>query len=131
MNIFINSPGYYTNLYGVDDEVYKMCSKISKNMDLRNYTEDIDTFAVTPIISPNTSDSSEDWKQEIRVSLRFRMASISIHSNFDDYFKADAEGKKQMIWNNIERSAEILKRKLKAKFDLVSFVKDLHALTQE
>lgn len=39
MNLFINSPSYYTQEYGVIDEIYRMCAYISENIDIRLYTE--------------------------------------------------------------------------------------------
>ena len=130
MNIFINSPGYYTTMYGVDNDIYRMCDKISKNMDLRKYTEVINTLGITPIISPDLRQTDGVWKQEIRISLNFKMASISINSDFDEYVNADTAGKKQIIIENIKKSAHIVKNKLKEAFDLENFIKDLDSLLE-
>ena len=47
MNLFINSPSYYTQEYGVIDEIYRMCAYISENIDIRLYTECLDTVSYT------------------------------------------------------------------------------------
>lgn len=52
LNLFINSPIYYTQQYGIDDDIYQLCSYISNNIDIAKYTTAIDTMAITPIIAP-------------------------------------------------------------------------------
>lgn len=44
MNLFINSPAYFTQEYGVIDEIYDLCKRISTTIDVKRYTDCIDTF---------------------------------------------------------------------------------------
>ena len=124
MNIFINSPSYYTQNFGVDDEVYKLCSYIAKNMNITKYTSSIDTFAITPIIAPQNLNPE---KLESKV-IFVRAANISVVSSFDDYINANTDDKIKIIVDNIKKSSKILKKKLKSKFDLEMFLKDLEQL---
>lgn len=52
MNLFINSPIYYTQHFGIDDEIYRFYNYISRTMDIAEYTSAVDTAAITPIIAP-------------------------------------------------------------------------------
>ena len=124
MNLFINSPIYYTRQYGIDDEIYKLCFYIAKNIDITKYTAAIDTLAITPIIAPKGLDPNKLRNEMIFV----RAANISIPLNFEDYINADIKKKKKMIIEDIIDSAVILKKKLKSKFDLEMFINDLENL---
>lgn len=124
LNLFINSPAYYTQKYGVDDDIYKLCSYISNNMDITKYTTAIDTMAITPIIAPKELDPEKLKKEKIFV----RAADISIPLSFENYINASISERKKMIIENIIISAKILKKKLKYKFDLEVFLLDLECL---
>lgn len=124
MNIFINSPTYYTQNFGIDDEIYKLSSYISRNMDIAKYTTAIDTMAITPIIAPKQLEPDK-----LRTEIIFaRAANISIPLSFEDYVDADINEKKKMVIENIMNSAKILRKKLKTKFNLELFLRDLEQL---
>lgn len=121
MNLFINSPVYYTQQYGIDDDIYKFFSYIANSIDITKYTSIIDTIAITPIIAPKELEPDKLRKERIFV----RAADISIPLSFEDYVNADVNGKKKMVIDNIINSAKILKKKLKSKFNLEMFLSDL------
>ena len=124
LNLFINSPVYYTQKYGIQDEIYKMCSYISSNIDITKYTTEVDTIAITPIIAPK-----ELGPDKLRKEIIFaRAADISIPLSFEDYVNADIDQKKKMVIENIINSAKILKKKLKSKFNLEMFINNLKLL---
>ena len=124
MNLFINSPAYYTQQYGIEDDIYKLQSYISNNMNITKYTTAIETIAITPIIAPKELEPDKLRKEIIFVTA----ADISIPLSFEDYVNADINGKKKLIIENIINSAKILKKKLKSKFDLEMFLSDLEQL---
>lgn len=121
MNLFINSPVYYTQQYGIEDDIYKFFSYISNSIDITKYTSKIDTMAITPIIAPKELGPDKLRKERIFV----RAADISIPLSFEDYVNSDINGKKKMVIDNIINSAKILKKKLKSKFNLEMFLSDL------
>ena len=51
MEININSPAYYTNIYGVDDEIYRMCQDLAIYVEDKKYSDWIDTIGIVPIIA--------------------------------------------------------------------------------
>ncbi|MEG1461511.1 MAG: hypothetical protein RSC48_00250, partial [Anaerorhabdus sp.] len=78
----------------------------------------------TPIIAPQNLNPE---KLESKV-IFVRAANISVVSSFDDYINANTDDKIKIIVDNIKKSSQILKQKLKSKFDLEMFLKDLEQL---
>lgn len=128
MNLFLNSPAYYTQTHGVVSEIYEMCQKISANIDISKYTKVIDTIGITPIIVPNSVAEKGVWDEEKRISLRYRMASISLRLNYDSFLVADVSEKKHMILDNIFCSLSIIKRQLQNNFDYAQMENDIRVI---
>lgn len=130
MNLFINSPSYYTQEYGVIDEIYRMCAYISENIDIRLYTEWLDTIGITPMIAPVVVLNSGGWKEIKHVSFTYRMAGISLNSDYDAYCKGDITEKKRILMKNILQSLKVVKKKLKGKFDYEQMEQDIKMLVR-
>ena len=128
MNLFINSPSYYTQENGVIDDIYQLCRMISFNIDITSYTDVLDTIGITPIIAPTQIIESKKWKEERRISLPYRMASISLFSDYDSFIKADMMSKKMMIIENILKSLYVIKKRLEGKFDYKQIENDIKNL---
>ena len=128
VNLFINSPSYYTQENGVIDDIYQLCRVISRNIDITLYTDALDTIGITPIIAPTQILESGKWKEERRISLPYRMASISLISDYDSFIKADMMSKREMILENILKSLAVIKRRLKDKFDYEQMENDIKNL---
>lgn len=128
VNLFINSPSYYTQENGVIDDIYQLCRMISRNIDITLYTDALDTIGITPIIAPTHILEIGKWKEERRISLPYRMASISLISDYDSFIKADMMSKREMILENILKSLAVIKRRLKDKFDYEQMENDIKNL---
>lgn len=128
MNLFINSPAYYTQENGVIDDIYQLCRKISLNIDITLYTDELDTIGITPIIAPTQILESGKWKEERKISLPYRMASISLISDYDSFLKADMMSRRKIIIENILKSLFVIKRRLKDKFDYEQIENDIKNL---
>lgn len=131
MNLFINTPNYYTSEYGIDDEVYRLCNFISRNIDIRKYTKAIDTIGIVPIIAPKEFVDDVELKRpkEIkRINLNLRMAHISLQIDYDSYLKAGIAEKQKMIVDNIIASMKVIKRKLKDEFDYDGIAEEIITL---
>lgn len=128
MNLFINSPCYYTQENGVIDDIYQLCKIISCNIDVTLYTDALDTIGITPIIAPAQILESGKWKEEKKISLPYRMASISLISDYDSFLKADMMSKKRIIIENILKSLGVIKRRLKENFDYEKIKNDIKRL---
>jgi len=128
LNLFINSPSYYTQENGVIDDIYQLCKIISCNIDVTLYTDALDTIGITPIIAPAQILESGKWKEEKKISLPYRMASISLISDYDSFLKADMMSKKRIIIENILKSLGVIKRRLKENFDYEKIKNDIKRL---
>ena len=128
MNLFINSPAYYTQENGVIDDIYRLCRMISLNIDVTLYTDTLDTIGITPIIAPEQILESGKWKEVRKISLTYRMANISLTSDYDSFLKADIMSKKKIIIENILKSLGVIKKRLKNKFDYEQMESDIKKL---
>ncbi len=123
MELNINSPAYYTNVYGVDDEIYWMCRELSQYLKDKDYSEKIKIVGIVPIIAPEEEIEKGLWKETKKLELKYGFASLSLHVNYSKYVDADINRKKGMIINNILKSINAIKSK--AKFDYKSFETDM------
>ena len=130
MSIYINSPGYYTQIHGVDDNVYKLCRFLEKNIDVKNYTSLLDTIGITPIIVPTSEICDEKWQERKHISLTYRMASISLRVNYSEYVSVDQDVKVQLVIDNILSSLLVIKKRLKCGFDYERMKKDILTLVK-
>ncbi len=122
MNLFINSPSYYTAEYGVCDEIYQLCWLLSKEIDIKKYTNSIDTIGITPIIAPKNILDIGEHQEVKKISLTYRFAGVS---DYDEYLNADINGKKDIIIDNILRSLYVIKKALRKNFDYDKIKEDI------
>ena len=125
MSLFINSPSYYTQIHGIDDDVYKMCRLLEKAIDIKKYTSLIDTVGITPIIAKDSKICDGKWNELKHISLAYRMASISLRIDYEKYIASNIEEKKMLIINNIFSSLLVVKKRLKDNFDYEKIKNDI------
>lgn len=123
MVLNINSPAYYTNIYGIDDEVYWMCRELSDFVKGKKYSDIIDIVGVVPIIATKDDIDKGLWKEVKKCDLKFRVATVSLQISFDDYIQSDIEKKKSLIIDNIIKSVKVISKK--GKFDFNDFKEDI------
>lgn len=127
MNLFLNSPSHYTQEFGVIDEVYKMCQYISQNIDIKEYTDSLDTIGIVPMIAPSETINDSEWEEIKYVSMRFRMANISLCSDYELFCNANLKDKRKMLLDNILDSLKVIKQKLRGQFNYEKMEKDIVA----
>ena len=125
MNFRINSPAYYTQIHGIDDEIYKMCLVLSKNIDVTRYTAELDSIAITPIVAPIEETNDGKWKEVKIVSLSYRYADISLQIDYQKYVFSDLLCKKELLIDNLLKSLLVVKKKLGKRFDYNNIEKDI------
>jgi len=81
-------------------------------------------MAITPIIAPKELEPDKLRRARIFVTA----ADISIPLSYEEYVDGDVHEKKKMIIENIIDSAQVLKKKLKSKFNFELFSNDLEQL---
>lgn len=123
MELNINSPAYFTNHYGIDDEVYKYCQQLHDFFRTREYSESMNIIGITPVIAPKEIYDQGMWKEKVQVVGLESCAIIDIRMDFDNYYNADSNGKIELIQQMIIRA--VRKIKSKGKFDWEKFRDDL------
>lgn len=123
MELNINSPAYYTNIYGVDDEIYWTCRELSKYFKDKDYSKYIKTVGIVPIVAPEDVIEKGLWKEIKNVEFKHGFATVSLQINYVKYINADIEKKKGMIIDNILKSIKAIKGR--AKLDYKMFENDM------
>ena len=129
MSFYINSPIYYTQAHGLDEDIYKVCRLLEKNIDIKNYTPLLDTVGITPIVAPASEICDGKWKEVKYISLIYRMASISLHIDYLDYVSTN--DREKIIIDNILNSLLVIKKRLKNGFDYERIEKDILTLVND
>ena len=123
MELNINSPAYFTEHYGIDDEVYKYCQQLHDFFRTREYSESMNIIGITPVIAPKEIYDQGMWKEKVQVVGLGSCAIIDIRMDFDNYYNSDSNGKIELIQQMIIRA--VRKIKSKGKFDWEKFRDDL------
>ena len=123
MELNINSPAYFTDHYGIDEEVYKYCQQLHDFFRTREYSESMNIIGITPVIAPKEIYDQGMWKEKVQVVGLGSCAIIDIRMDFDNYYNADSNGKIEVIQQMIIRA--VRKIKSKGKFDWEKFRDDL------
>lgn len=129
MILNINSPAYYTNQYGVIDEIYMMCREISYYVNRKEYSSLVNIVGITPIIASKDVIDKGLFKEEKKCETQYGFASVSLQINYEDFLRSDIDEKKRLIVINILRSVKSIHRKAKLDFD--EFEKDIKAYCQQ
>ena len=116
MELNINSPAYFTNHYGVDDEVYRYCQNLHNYFKTKEYSETLTIIGITPIVAPKEVYNQGLWKEKVQIVSLGTCAMIDVRMDFESYYNADSDGKIQLIEEMLIKA--IKKVKTKGKFDL-------------
>lgn len=126
MELNINSPAYFKEHYGIDDEVYKFCQKAYVFFKDKEYSNIIHIIGIAPVVAPREIYDSGKWKESTKFLCNKSIVCIAIRMDFENYYKADSLGKieqtKEMILTAVKRI------KSKGKFDYDKFKEDLLSL---
>lgn len=116
MQLNINSPSYYKNVYGVDDEIYWFCRGISGFVSDKNYSELVDRIGITPIVVPDEFVKMGKWKEETKYDLKGKLIIVKRYIDFNKYVEASIEEKKKLMLGNILKSMKAIKSKGKLNY---------------
>lgn len=97
MELNINSPAYFTNHYGVDDEVYRYCQNLHNYFKTKEYSETLTIIGITPIVAPKEVYNQGLWKEKVQIVSLGTCAMIDVRMDFESYYNADSDGKIQLI----------------------------------
>jgi len=123
MILNINSPAYYTNVFGVDDAVNDYFKKLAVFFRDKNYGQTVNTIGIVPIIAPKNEIEKGLWKEYCKVDVKYDYASISLQIDYDKYIGANEKGKIELLRDNIDKSINKISRK--ANINYIAFMEDL------
>lgn len=127
MELNINSPCYYKDQYGIDDDIYRFCQQLYLFFKDKEYSDILKTVGIVPVLAPAESYERGEWGEKIRMLGNNSVASIFIRMNLEKYVVSDVTEKKQMYKEMIAKALK--KVKSKGKFDYEVFCRDLEAFT--
>lgn len=126
MELNINSPAYFKEHYGIDDEVYRFCQKIYLFFKDKEYSDTLHIIGIVPVAAPQDLYDAGMWKEGVEFRSYKSAVSIVIRMNFNEYYNADSQGKivqtKKMILAAVKRI------KSRGSFDYDRFKKDFLCL---
>ncbi len=128
MDLNINSPSYYTQEYGVDDDIYWMCRQLADVMKRKKYSDIINIIGIVPIIAPSSVIEKGLCKEHKKCEPRYGFASVSLQIDYEEYVNSDISGKKKLIINNILKSVKAISKR--GKIDYCLFENDVKKFCQ-
>lgn len=126
MELNINSPAYFKEHYGVDDEVYRFCQKAYLFFKDKEYSDILHIIGIVPVVAPQEIYDSGAWKESTRFRCNKSVVCIAIRMNFENYYNADSLGKVEQMKEAILTAVKRIKSK--GKFDYDKFKEDFLSL---
>lgn len=93
MELNINSPVYYKDHYGIDNEVYRFTQKVHKFFKEREYSRTLQIIGIIPIVAPRDECAAHGYREKVKFLCGKSVASVEIRIDFDKYHSADTAGK--------------------------------------
>ena len=126
MELNINSPVYYKDCYGIDNEAYRFCQRAYLYFKDKKYSNTLQIIGIVPIVAPEDIIKSKNYKEKVKFLCNKNVVSIDIKMDFNDYYNADSitriELTKEMILTAVKRIIT------KVDFDYDKFKDDLISL---
>lgn len=69
MELNINSPVYYKEHYGIDNEVYRFCQRAYLYFKDKKYSNTLQIIGIVPIVAPQEVIESKNYKEKKQISL--------------------------------------------------------------
>jgi hypothetical protein len=126
MELNINSPAYFNQHYGVDDEVYRYCQSVYLYFKDKEYSDTLHTIGISPVAAPQELYDNGAWKESVRLVCNKSCAIISIRMDFEEYYNADSKMKILLTKKMILKAVK--KIKSRGKFDYDSFERDFDSI---
>lgn len=124
MDLNINSPAYFSDHYGVDDDVYRFCQKAYLFFKEKEYSETLHTIGIMPIVAPQELYDSGAWKESVKLVGNKSCAIIAIRMDFEKYYQANSSEKILQMKDTILKAVK--KVKSRGKFDYDRFEEDFN-----
>jgi len=127
MELNINSPAYFSQHYGVDNEVYRFCQNVYLYFKDKEYSDTLHTIGIAPVAAPQELYDDGAWKESVKLISNKTCAIISMRIDFEEYYNADSVGKILLMKKMILKAVK--KIKSKGRFDYDAFERDFGAFS--
>lgn len=127
MELNINSPAYFSQHYGIDDEVYRFCQNAYIFFKDKEYSDILHIIGITPVAAPQELYDAGAWKESVELISNKSCASIFIRMDFEEYYNADSIEKILLMKKMILKAVKKIKSKV--KFDYVAFERDFDTIS--
>lgn len=128
MDLNINSPSYFTQHYGVNNNVYRYCQRCYEYFKDKEYSEVLKIIGICPQCAPKELFQKGKYKETVRFIGSKSCVHIDIRIDFDQYYNAADEEKIAIIKNTILKAVKQVKAR--GRFDYESFRLDLQKMTE-
>ena len=122
MELNINTPAYFTQRYGVDDEVYRFCQRVQRYFQDREYSDTLHTIGIAPAAAPRELYDEGAWTESVRLIGGKSCAAISVRMDFEEYYHADSAEKIRLTKRMILKAVRMIRSKGRCEYD--AFVRD-------
>lgn len=126
MELNINSPVYYKDHYGIDNEVYGFTQRAYLFFKEKEYSNTLKIIGIVPIIAPQEVYAAGNYKERVKFLCGKNVASVEIRMDFDTYHNADSAGKITLTKDMLLTAAKRIKTKV--DFDYDKFSDDLESM---
>lgn len=126
MELNINSPVYYKEHYGIDNEVYRFCQRAYLYFKDKNYSSTLQIIGIVPIVAPQEVIESKNYKEKSKFLCNKSMVSIESKIDFDGYHNADSKERIELTKTMILSAVKSIKSKVDFNYD--KFKDDLMSL---
>ncbi|MCM1173294.1 MAG: Imm44 family immunity protein [Clostridium sp.] len=123
MRLNVNSPAYFSEKYGIDNDVYRYCQNCYKYFLDKEYSPILEIVGIIPLIVPQELYEQGKYKEKVQFIANNSCAIIYVKIDFEKYLAANSEEKIFLMKDAIVRA--IKKIKAKGKFDYKKFCEDL------
>ena len=127
MELNINSPAYFSQHYGIDDEVYRFCQNVYLYFKDKEYSDTLHTIGIVPVAAPQELYDDGAWKESVKLISNKTCVIISIRMNFEEYYNADSTEKILLTKKMIIKAVK--KIKSKGRFDYDAFERDFGTIS--
>ena len=127
MELNVNTPAYFNQHYGIDDEVYQFCQNAYMYFKDKEYSDVLHTIGIVPVAAPQELYDDGAWKESVKLIGNKSVAIISIRMDFQEYYNADSADKILLTKKMILKAVK--KIKSKGIFDYDAFERDFDAIS--
>lgn len=124
MELNVNSPAYFTQQFGVDDEVYRMCRETREFLQDKEYSEVLQVIGILPVAAPEELFENGTWSEKVRFLNHQAVAAVRVKLDYERYRDGSSTTRVHMMREAILQAGKRVKTR--GKFAYGDFERDLH-----